>query len=912
MRRYGMLKFVTVALTVLVSIMSCGNRGEAAPSSKWTAAERQRGYVVFRRNSAEPIDCRNLMPRPFVVPNRKVIVQNKVSCELAPGEAESVVIGIHGLAEGVKNVRLEAECDLEVRVYRGVDSKVRKMFLEYRPQDGDSSAINPWIHGAFLDESNTIASVGKGVNDIFWLTILAKPDTAPGLHRGKIRITSDYVGPAEKTVTQLDLEVQVRPFVLQRARIAYAPFFYIKWGGGPIHAALPTFAQTDEWIGRLYRDMAEHAHTSVTFYGQSINFKQIPPPKNRFLSVLIPLGKKVGLLSPEIPGVSWISLTTAPESSGGMSIEQKNRAADWYEAQRRISGSPELISYCFDEPSYPTSRYAGKIREALEPFRKVRVRAGTAINARGVYGFGELIDVWLVYAGQITPEMQAEAKRLGAEVWTYSCHLHSHQTLAGRYYAGLYMWAYGVKGHTTWHHHAQGHFKYIWLRENSNRPMPTVGWETRRDGIDDYRYLQMLEDSIAANPGNPVAAEAEDWLESLRERLMGIDPHLVEPGKPLAVEEYDQIKSRAADYIEQLGPVIEGRKTKPGLGVAAQQVRGLKDEGKLFRGKSVEECMRGLEDDDYRLRRAAAWALFEKGPAAAPATRLLAEQLKFDEVRMPALRALEVIGPKAYPAVPEMSKLLSHDDFFVRLGAVFALGGIVGPWQDSAGLVERRSDLPGLEELSSSQLKTIAKALAGALMDESHVPALAAADALVRMGPAAKPALPQATRLLGRPYNLYTWKTPAKVTRMIAAIGPQAAAAVPKLVEIVEKEEGQAGEIMALAAIGPSAMRAIPVLEKYASDEKNSQRGVAYYALACIRGESEDMNNLVNFLKKDKGSWAELARYLDALGVKASPVAGQAREMLKSQGLDEKIKAQLESFLKKVEKGEGSTTFLTP
>jgi len=34
--------------------------------------------------------------------------------------------------------------------------------------------------------------------------------------------------------------------------------------------------------------------------------------------------------------------------------------------------------------------------------------------------------------------------------------------------------------------------------------------------------------------------------------------------------------------------------------------------------------------------------------------------------------------------------------------------------------------------------------------------------------------------------------------------------------------------------------------------------------------------------------------------------------MLKSQGLDEKIKAQLESFLKKVEKGEGSTTFLSP
>ena len=170
-----------------------------------------------------------------------------------------------------------------------------------------------------------------------------------------------------------------------------------------------------------------------------------------------------------------------------------------------------------------------------------------------------------------------------------------------------------------------------------------------------------------------------------------------------------------------------------------------------------------------------------------------------------------------------MSKLLSHDDSFVRLGAVFTMGGIVGPWQtgpwqSSGGLVERWSDLPGLEELSSSQLKTKAEALGGALIDEDHIPALASADALIRMGPSAKPALPQAIRLLGRSYRLFTWQAPVKVTRMIAAIGPQAAAAVPKLVKIVEKEKGQApGKIMALAAIGPSAMRSIPVLEKYAS-----------------------------------------------------------------------------------------------
>jgi len=851
----------------------------------------ERGFEIFRWNTVQPIDCRTLIPRNFV-PARESIVMKKVGCELARGEAESLAIGIHALGDGVKNVRLDVECDLEVRVYRGIDSEVRKMFDEMPNRPGS------WIYGAYLDESNVIASVGKGRSDIFWLTMTTKPETAPRVHRGKIRITSDYSGPAGKTVTELDLEVKVRPFVLQRARIAYAPFFYVEWGGGN---ALPRFAQTDEWLERLYRDMAEHSHTSVTFYGAGpgIDLKQIPPPPNRYMSSLLPLAKKTGLLTPDVPAISFVTGLGPSESEGGTSTEHKNQAMDWLDAECRKQGWPELVSYGWDEPGYPCrgNRHA-EFRKYHEPLRDVRVRVGTAMAANAAYGYSELMDYWVVYTGQITPEMCLEAERLGAEVWTYSCHLHAHQPLNQRYYSGFYMWVYGLKGHTTWHHYAQGHFKSIWMRESDKRPMPTVGWETRRDGIDDYRYLQMLEDSIAANPGNPVAVRAQKWLDALRQRLMGADPHLAEPGEPLALEEYDQITSKAADYIEKLGVVPEGT-------IKMATPTGLKDEGKLFRGKSVEVCMDGLASEDSAKRRAAAWALFEMGPAAAPATELLAEQLEDPEVRMPALRALEAIGAEAYPAVPQITKLLSHSDAYIRLGATYALGAIGGgaPW-----LVEGQGE--PVKKLSPSQLNTIGEALRVPLMDEFHWVATPAANALVEMGAAAKPALPEAIKLLDRPYNLYTWSSPVVVRRVIAAIGPEAGEAVPKLMEIVEKKKGDARDgVLALAAIGGSAKKAVDVLEKYAADGGNPQRGAAYYALFCIRGKPQDLKGMIDVLKKDEGARAEITRYLTALGVEARPAADRVREMIELAAFD-KHKDKLQSFLEKVETGEGPVTLM--
>jgi len=560
----------------------------------------------------------------------------------------------------------------------------------------------------------------------------------------------------------------------------------------------------------------------------------------------------------------------SPEHEGGTTVEQKNKFMDWYEAERQKRGWPELVSYGNDEPSYPNPA----LRKRYESLRDVRMRLGTAMTGIAAYGLGDLHDIWIVVGGQITPEMCAEARRLGAEVWTYSFRIsrEKNRPLRQRYYAGLYMWAYGLKGHTTWHHYDGALYKLVWMREGDKRPMPLVGWETRREGIDDYRYLQMLEDCVAARSDDPLAAEAKQWMDGLRARIT-VNPHKVAAGKPLALEEYDEIREKAADYIEGLGPVPADR-------IPPVTHAYLKDEAKPFRGKPVQECIAGLGSEEVAVRRGAAWALFEMGPSGAPAVPALANLLDDVEVRMPALRALEAIGSESGPALTKLTELLGHPDGFVRLGAVYAMGATGAP---------------------------PVSALAQAVQDNYYPAAQAAGRALLALGPAALPALPVLIRLLDGP----AWETQAPALKAIAGIGPEAASAVPHIIRNWQGRFPSYGSwIEPLAAIGPGASESIPMLEKFRKEHgSHAVRSVdaeVLYALCRIRRSPEDFRALVDLIGGvgggPKDAKAALGR-LEKLGSEAAGAAPQVRELIDKGGLSDDVKKRLEAFLSEVGPG---------
>jgi len=617
----------------------------------------------------------------------------------------------------------------------------------------------------------------------------------------------------------------------------------------------------------MFRDMAAHGQNSLELY-MVPDFSKIPPeerPGAVPMAKRIELAKDAGLISRDIPCTMlqhnlYLASKTNPS---GLSEEQLNAAISWMQAQHRDKGWPELIIYGQDEPAYPSPT----LRETWGSLRGFPIRMGTAISATGVYAYGDVHDAWIVMGGEITPEMQMEAKRLGAQVCTYSYRIlrEGYSPLKQRYFAGLYTWALRLGGNFVWAY-VDGQHSHIWWMPDSIEPMPLTGYEGRRDGVDDYRYLSMLEESIEAKKSSPIARKAAAWVNALRSRLLTFDPHNAEPGKPLGLDEYEALRATAADYIEKLG-VVPPEKVKP------IPVTYVKDEAKAFRGKSVAQCREGLRSASVATRRAAASALFEMGRKAAPAVPELAKALSDPGVRIPALKALEVIGSPAFGAAPEIRPLLSNKDSFIRLAATFALVGIAKPdsWID---------ELSGYDPSDAShRAKALAPLLSKAIADPFPQASDAAAFGLFYCGEASVENLPKAVDLLEKKTN------DGVATKILAGLGPKAASAVPALIERIEAAKGQdPNNCQTLAAIGPAAAEAVTMLEKYRTQD-NPYLADVCYALYCIRGDEKELTTIVEMvgqpgLPYGSSEWYAAARFLGALGGKAAPVAERLRERL--------------------------------
>ena len=851
---------ITAKWTSLLLLLSAASAACSAGPG-WTQAEIDRAYVAFSHSTLVNLG-------PDHVPAREDIV-DRVPCALAQGQYRSVKIGVHAVGEDLQDVRLELESNLEARIYRPIDEQTRRLLAAgVNPVPGRMKAPGADyangrhpvtvidLQAACLDESDVIATLGKGTTSYFWLTLHAAEHAAPGRHAGRIRIQ-----PADRPPVELDLEVTVRPFKLERARIAFAQcLYYIYYQR---HNYLPEFAQNLEWYGRIFRDMAEHSLTSVISLGSgepswAIDWSKRPPENDTF-AALLPMATEMGLASPGVPMITDSQTRDGPDLrlnfDRRLTVEQKNDAVDWYEAERLKRGWPELICYARDEPHYPEQ--AALVRGESGEFRDVRMRLATSMNANAAYGLGDIHDIWIVFAGQVTPEMVREARRMGAEVWSYTCRMYAAEPLRVRHYAGLYTWAYRLKGQEVFAHYAFQHYKHIWVRKGDERPMPMVGWETRREGIDDYRYLQMLEDCVAANPDLPPAVEAREWMERLRARVMPVDPHAVAPGKPLALDEYDRIREQAAQYIQRLGPVPTDR-------VRRDPVTRLKDEAQRFRGKTVQECIEGLKSGDVGLARAAAWAIREMGGQGAPAVPALVDLLDEPEVRMPVFRALEAIGPASLRALPKLRELIEHPDGFVRLGATYAAGAIGAPAIDVLTQAARDDYIP----VPYAVLRRLAQ------LDSN--------DTL--------PALPVLIELLEKA----TWEGGKNLTlKALAPLGPEAAAAAPHLVAFGKNqllEEGswpdQARWIDPLVAMGGGSL-AVPMLEealeRHGSNPTFPMDAVVRYSLYRVRRTPEDLRLLVALSRGEGGGPrdADGAKlFLDMLSKEDPDVASQVKEFM--------------------------------
>ena len=139
-------------------------------ATEWTAGETEKGYVVFEHNTLAR------MPSEYV-PDREKIT-DRLSCALAQGEYESVQFGVHAVAGELKDIRVTATSDLEVRTYRRRAEHTVPAAPEATAADLDKRVASPseWM---YLEKGSVVERLPAGVSVNFWLTVRARTGFPP-------------------------------------------------------------------------------------------------------------------------------------------------------------------------------------------------------------------------------------------------------------------------------------------------------------------------------------------------------------------------------------------------------------------------------------------------------------------------------------------------------------------------------------------------------------------------------------------------------------------------------------------------------------------------------------------------------------------------------------------------------------
>ena len=275
------------------------------------------------------------------------------------------------------------------------------------------------------------------------------------------------------------------------------------------------------------------------------------------------------------------------------------------------------------------------------------------------------------------------------------------------------------------------------------------------------------------------------------------------------------------------------------------------------------------------VRACAARVLGRYGPIASDAVPALIVALEDGSTRGAAVNALVRIGPEARAAIPALEELTGSTDTGLASLAVNALGRI-GP--------EARAAIPALEELTGSTDTGLASLARFALMkidpkghpieESEKVPAFTAvlADEDFRM---------EAAAALGE-------------------IGPDARAATPQLLKLLEDRSGEvrAAAARALGRIKPDAEQLLKLLE----DRSGEVRAAAARALGRIKPAAEDVVPILIDSLRYRGASLAIAQALERIDPEANGLRKLVTEDLNTfQQSPDKV---LRTLLKKLKDPE--------
>gem|GEM_PF-2658658 len=520
----------------LASRWTLRERPVSEPLAELTAAERERGYVLFQRHY-----LRDLYPdsRPA-----RAEIEAPVSTFAAAGEFEPLTFCIYPLRD-LRVTRVAAElADLPLQASYEVCTPCK--------EGGYNSAVS----GRYRVMPSYLAPVPAdglrlraGVPVRFWLTVRVRAAASPGRRTGKAELVLAGAVPAT-----VPLALDVLPFRLEKdPELTFSAYYDTRlwffltgnWADYPRRARLAEIVEA--YTRAFLADFRDHGMTALS---APVTWRlRDGRPAVAAVDVsdrLFALYREYGL---DGPMLYWrMQIGDIVRATQGEAVRQQWRdlPADledpkFYaflqnvvrviEDARRRHGWPE-IAYCpVDEP-FGTREQAIFAEAANRAIGETGVRTYCTLKSWLTARLGPVVDLrsyGLGFLGNGYPTNETahpehtgrfENVRPGQEFWVYPNVLTSHSgatAASGRFIYGLYGFKIGIQGYIPWHHcnwrgnpfNEMDHFYSggRFVLPGPDGPLPTLAYEGAREGIDDRRYLYTLERAIARS-GNATAAEA--------------------------------------------------------------------------------------------------------------------------------------------------------------------------------------------------------------------------------------------------------------------------------------------------------------------------------------------------------------------------------------------------------------------
>jgi hypothetical protein len=534
--------------------------------------------------------------KPFRVPQADEHV-SRLTAFLTPGEYEAVWFGIYAMKdlEGVSVAVPDETLKVDVRYMHFWPQRTRWHNREYyiTPElllpciEGNKQV--PLTRGILEERPFNLQQHETGA---FWLTLHASADARPGVYNTSVVVSSS----GSQNSLEIPLEVEVLPFQLPAPADRYWLLYCDphRW-----------VSMSPEQVFTDFQNIERHGITGfvempfvqVKLSGEGLSNILVDAARFR---EMVNLCRKAG-----IPGPHVLPLGDVPKTvRDAIGLKANLSKGQWPDELRAgvVAVARAVVEETKDIPAewyfYGVDEATGKNTYAIQEYECWRQGGAktyaTIPHPESLDESAEYLTAACLMTPRVCTNWKARTTRercaeAGTEFWWYGTGTYVNPApqeggmLPNRYGTGCFFWKTGARAAVSWtfcrpqgdvfnDFDGSGEFEeggpkdpaivYPHLLKPDDwstyqGPIPTIAWESLREGVDDFKYLYKLKKLIDVANGSTdesirsLAAEADESLIALVESIPWSDPVRIseEPKQGLNVRRLHHVRRKAADMI---------------------------------------------------------------------------------------------------------------------------------------------------------------------------------------------------------------------------------------------------------------------------------------------------------------------------------------------------------------------------